>query len=578
MKNLLLSFCLFFIASFGFSQVCVPDTQYTQVGVYPEQMPDGNVGQPYSEILHFVLPTDTLGYDFTNFLILSVSLPVGLQWECSNLSNGCNYNPQVSTNGCGLIYGTPLLAGDYLVDVNVIADLTITQGVPFSFQLPITILPFTVDNSNDGFSMEGAIGCAPVAVVFENNNPGLMAYSWNFGNGNTSTAENPAPQVYMQPGEYVVNYTAYSNLDTIDVYTLTNLSINSMSNYGGGFPSFDDADAYFILLENGAPIYQSGIIMNTNPPVSWEVGIVLNESSSYAIQVWEADESGAELWFFGDDYIGQQTLNFNGCGGCSLSGGDGGGNISYSISSQTILPFPAVISQDTVVVFGYPEQPVINYNLNENLMSVDDMGYVYQWYLNGQSIAGASLTEYTPIESGNYTVAAFNSGGCSAVSPSVLGVVCTDYVPGIYSTPTEIVLSNPLAGASNQWFLNGNPLAGASGNAAPIAGVGAYIVVITDEYGCEYQSTAISFAVGLEQHTLPTWSIFPNPAESKFTILINHFDVRQVQITDMTGRVIQKINTSKSTYIVDVQEYPSGVYFVQIIGDTGTYTKRLVKK
>jgi len=578
MRRALLFTAVLFLANQAFTQVCVPDPQYTQVGVYPESFPDGTVGQPYSEVLQFVLPTDTMGYDFTNFLILSVSLPVGLQWECSNASNGCNYNPQVSQNGCGLVYGTPLLAGEYLVDVNVIADLTITDGVPFSFQLPLTILPFTPDNSNDGFTMIGALGCAPIVVAFENNNPGMMAYSWDFGNGNTSSAENPAPQVYMQPGEYVVNYTAYSNLDTVDVYTLTSLTINSIENYGGGFPSFEAADAYFILLENDVPVYQSSIIMDTDPPVSWNVSIVLNNSSTYKIEIWEADESAGELWFFGDDYMGQHILNFNGCGGCAISGGTGG-NISYTVSSQTILPFPAVISQDTVLVYGYPDAPVIQYDETENVMSVEDEGFVYQWYLNGQPIAGASAPTYEPVVSGSYTVAAFNMGGCFATSQPVVGVVCTDYVPGIYSANNEIVLSNPLAGADNQWYLNGNPIVGSTGNSTPITTVGSYTLVVVDEFGCEYPSSAIAFAVGIEQQQLPTWSVYPNPADNKVNVQVNNgFDVRKLVVTDMTGRVIHTIATSKQLYVLDIQDWPSGVYFVQIVGDQATYAKRLIKK
>ncbi len=581
MKKLILFVFVFFIGYQSFAQVCVPDTQYTQVGVYPEQFPDGTVGQYYSEVLQFVLPTDTLGYDFTNFQILSVSLPVGLQWICSNASNGCNYNPQVSQNGCGLVFGTPLLAGQYLVDVNVIADLTITSGVPFSFQLPLTILPFVPDNSNDGFTMIGAFGCAPIAVAFENNNPGMLAYAWDFGNGNTSTLENPAPQLYMQPGEYVVNYIAYSNIDTIDVYTLTSLTINSMTGYGGGFPSFEAADPYFILFENNVPVYQSPIIMDTDPPVSWNVSIVLNTSSVYKIEVWEADESAGELWFFGDDYMGQTILNLNGCSGCVLTGGTsgGGGNISYVVTSQTILPFPAIVSQDTVLVFGYPEQPEIIYDIDENIMWIDDDGYVYQWYLNGVSIPGASGTSIEPLVSGNYTVAAFNLGSCSSTSAPVLGIVCTDYVPGIYSTTTDIVLSNPLSGATYQWYLNGNAIVGAVGISTAISGVGSYTIIVVDQYGCEYPSSAISFAVGIEQQQLPTWSVYPNPADNKVNVQVNNgFEVRKLVVTDMTGRVIQSINNSKQLYTLDIHDWPSGVYFIQIVGDNSTYTKRLVKK
>ena len=103
--------------------------------------------------------------------------------------------------------------------------------------------------------------------------------------------------------------------------------------------------------------------------------------------------------------------------------------------------------------------------------------------------------------------------------------------------------------------------------------------MVFDEFGCEYPSSAISFAVSIEQQQLPTWSLFPNPADNKVNVQVNNgFDVKKLVVTDMTGRVIHTIATSKQLYVLDIQDWPSGVYFVQIVGDQATYTKRLVKK
>jgi len=60
------------------SQICTIDYSQTQTGIYPDTLPTGNAGLPYNRNITFVMPLDTLGYDFTNFYILSVSLPVGL--------------------------------------------------------------------------------------------------------------------------------------------------------------------------------------------------------------------------------------------------------------------------------------------------------------------------------------------------------------------------------------------------------------------------------------------------------------------------------------------------------------------
>jgi hypothetical protein len=584
MKNILpIVLFLALFATVAHGQICTPDPQYTEVGVYPETFPDGTVGQPYSEVLQFVLPTDTMGYDFTNFLILSVSLPVGLQWECSNAFNGCNYNPQVSVNGCGLVFGTPLIAGEYIVDVNVVADLTAISGVPFSFQLPMTILPFVPNSSNDGFSMTGALGCSPVVVSFENNNPGLNLYQWDFGNGNTSTLENPTPQLYMQPGAYPVSYSAYDNTDTLDVYTFTGLSINSMSGYGGGFPSFETADPYFILLENNNPVYQSPIIMDTNPPVSWQVSINLNPGSTYAIQIWEADESAGEVWFFGDDYMGQTTLNLNGCNSCNVSGGDGAANISYTVSFQQVMPFPVVLSLDTVYVYAFPQQPIVTYDDEENIMSTTDLGYFYQWYFNGQPISSATQATHTPTESGMYAVAAFSLGGCSEISEDVLGVVCIpEYVPTLYTLNGQVILSNPLPGGVFQWFINDVALEGSNGTSVDISIAGNYSITVVDPYACEYLSAPlnISSGVGIDNAAAtPDWVIYPNPTYSTFNVdLKNGFRAKKLTIVDLTGRVIFQLNEEKPNYVVNTTDWEAGVYFVQLVGENKTYTKRIVKK
>lgn len=49
------------------------------------------------------------------------------------------------------------------------------------------------------FSLTPDSSCAPVLVSFANNSTGIdLTYSWDFGNGQTSTAQNPGNQTYLQ--------------------------------------------------------------------------------------------------------------------------------------------------------------------------------------------------------------------------------------------------------------------------------------------------------------------------------------------------------------------------------------------
>ena len=121
-KNyILLIVSIFTFTLAGYSQ-CTIDFTPTQPGIYPDTLPNGMVGQPYSEDITFMMPLDTSGFDFTNFKIVAISgLPFGLNWTCNNAANGCNYNPQDSQFGCMNVNGTAVQPGTYPLDVSLIA-------------------------------------------------------------------------------------------------------------------------------------------------------------------------------------------------------------------------------------------------------------------------------------------------------------------------------------------------------------------------------------------------------------------------------------------------------------------------
>jgi len=581
--RIITSLIIITLTHFSFGQ-CTIDYTPTATGIYPDTLPTGYVGQTYDTDITFVMPLDTLGYDFTNFKILSVSLPVGLSWECNSAANGCNYNPQVSQYGCVNIAGTPLLAGQYSVEVTVIADLTIVQGYPFTFQIYLEILPSNVTTSNDGFTMVGASGCSPITVDFTNNNPGLLAYNWNFGNGNISTSENPAPQVYNAPGDYVVNYTAYGNLDTVYVYTLTNVTVNSMSNYGNGFPSFDVADTYIRVRENGNIIYQSSVIGNTNPAVSFTTSVLLNPANTYVLQVYEADETFGDLLFGADDFMGNHTIMLTGCNGCAVTGGDSGSGatVNYTVNLQTILPSPSVISVDTIHVYGYPPVPTVSYDEPSHTLTTPDNGYSYQWYFNGSPIGGATNSTYEVLQSGIYTVIAINSSGCVAFSDTITAVYCSPFLMPIanWTGDNTLVATGVPIGYTMQWSVNGVPIAGATNDTLNILTSGSYTVTMADTFGCIHTSPIYSASLGFAELTNMEWNIQPNPASEQFTISLNsNLNIDSYAILDAAGRVLKEARwEGGQAQVVSASELSDGYFFVQIRSGERNWSKVLIKE
>ena len=575
MKNYLLLFFLAFVFPNFAQQICTPDLSQTQTGIYPDTLPDGFVGQAYSTDVTFKLPLDTLGYDFTNFHILSVSLPVGLSWQCNNVASNCDYNPQVNQYGCVNVYGTPLLPGMYPIEITVIADLTIIQGYPFTFQIYMEVLPSNATISNNGFTMTGPTGCFPITVGFTNNNPGLLAYQWNFGNGNSSTSQNPVPQVYTTPGDYIVNYTAWGNLDTTHIYTLTNVQINNMNNYGEGFPSYETADAYFKIKQNGTVIYQSPIIGDQNPPINWNTNINFVQGDTYIIEIWDADDSFGEILLGGDDYMGSHTMSFNGCNGC----GAGTSNINYTITHQVIYPSPVVLASDTIHVYGYPESPIISYDQASNTISTPNLSYAYQWYVNGSPISGATDTSHIVSLSGIYTVIAINPSGCVSFSDTMTVVFCAPLSVPLISNTTNgnLIVTNVPVGFSIAWFLNGVVIAGATSQTYSPTSNGVYSVIITDMYNCSLSSDNFNLAVGLSELTDSDWKIYPNPGNQQIEITVkSNLIGAQCGIMDLSGRQLESFKLTETPLQINTDNFPSGSYFINLKIDGLSTSKKLI--
>lgn len=573
MKKIVLACLLVFTALNAFAQ-CTPNTSYTLPGIYPDTLPTGTVGQAYSTDITFMMPLDTMGYPFTNFQIQTVTLPVGLTWLCSNWSTGCNYDPQANQYGCVNVSGTPLLAGSYNIDVTVIADLSIASGIPVTFQIFMQVLPASTSSSNNGYSMTGYTGCSPITVSFTNNNPGLVSYFWDFGNSNQTTAENPVPQVYNQPGDYIVHYEAYSDTTTSHFYTLTSIGISSIQNSSSvwGYPVDGNPDLFVIVKENGNPVYQSAYFADQFPPVSWTgLNINMNPANSYVLEVW--DEDDYEFGFGADDYVGNHTMSLNGCTGCAA-------NISvvdYTVNHVIVPPLPAVITDDTVHVYGFPGTPNIWYDSLNHTLHTDTIQYNLQWYLNGSPLLGSNAPTDTVLISGDYFVIAINSYGCAAFSDTITAIYCdTAWHPAVITANLPQLSTIDTTGNTMQWYLNGNPIAGATSNSVNATLNGVYTLEITNEFGCTFYSWPQLVDVGIAENAMLNLVLYPNPANEEVKIVQEGFGTALAEISDMSGRLIRSETFSGQSATISVADLPMGTYLVKLSAGEKTGISRLI--
>lgn len=85
----------------------------------------------------------------------------------------------------------------------------------------------------------------------------------------------------------------------------------------------------------------------------------------------------------------------------------------------------------------------------------------------------------------------------------------------------------------------------------------------------QYSSTA-----GVNQNTLSNVSIYPNPVKD----VINIKGERGIlSILDINGRTIRSLNHNELS-VIDLSEFNSGIYFVKVESEKGSFTEKIIKQ
>jgi hypothetical protein len=197
-----------------------------------------------------------------------------------------------------------------------------------------------------------------------------------------------------------------------------------------------------------------------------------------------------------------------------------------------------------------------------------------QWYLNGNPIGGATSQNYVATASGTYT-AQLNALGChSTVSDPI--VVTVNPIP---ATPTitpsgqatlcngSVTLSSSSA-TGNQWYLNGNPIGGATSQTYSATATGNYTVVVTTS-GCSSAAssttTVVANPVPVLTYATPSAVVFNN------SLVINpatgpsdNTSVSSISVQS-TGTYTGTINVNNTTGVVSISNAaPAGTHTITI--------------
>ncbi len=175
--------------------------------------------------------------------------------------------------------------------------------------------------------------------------------------------------------------------------------------------------------------------------------------------------------------------------------------------------------------------------------------------------------------SANYKVTVTNSNNCSAVSAPV--TVTVNPLPSVsFTLPADTICLH----ASPLTITGGSPTGGAySGTAVSggifnpsTAGQGNFNITYayTDGNNCSASATAsikVEICEGVDIITPFNWSIYPNPANSNLTISMEAESVPAAFVVyDVLGNKITDGEITTGKYLLDVNKYATGLYYLKV--------------
>ena len=545
--------------------------------IYLSAAPDGQAGVNYDADLSFRLPLTSTpvndqdpsippGLSFDEFNILGVAnLPLGMSWEANSL----NFLTDETTDGCVKLCGTPLLAGFYEVEVIIEARIVfITQQTSFSF--PLLIEP--AETVTEGFTVVNNSGCGEVTASFINNVPSNgvpgFSYLWFFGNGQSTTEENPSDQLYNQPGEYTVEYQAI--VDTTGFF-LTNVSLEESP----CTDIFSDPDHKFDLYDpSGERIFTATVIDNSDAPVSWDVFIPIEEGT-YEIRFVD-DDGGLDG---ADDLCG--TVFFSQTESGVLQNSDS----TLTAEITLINPIDTITSSETITVFEVPSDPVVSVIDMMPFCEGDTVSLVSLNYEDGLSWYRDSLLLVDEVDDtllvsrpgGEYWVTHTTIDGCSATSAPVL-VEFTDNPEEFELTQNGNLIrildeSNLPADFSFTWLYDEEPILSATELLLCADKAGPYTLQITDNAtGCSISATIdadhdpdIDCTTSVDEPELAAqWRLFPNPVQQYLFVKGPIGAEANLIIYDALGRELLRGTMGSYQQQLDMSRLSSGAYFYRL--------------
>lgn len=280
-------------------------------------------------------------------------------------------------------------------------------------------------------------------------------------------------------------------------------------------------------------------------------------------------QSGGNLWndgSTGDNMIvsetGTYSLTYTDANGCQAVSNE----INVNVSDA---PAPTIsTSSSTSICDG--ETITINSSTADS----------YQWYLNGAVIENAVSNSIDVTAEGAYSVFVTNADACNGtgnsnnifVTVNALPTADFSVIQNINSLNIQF-LNNSVNATTYAWdFGDGNTSTVA--NPSHTYGTGGnYTVTLTASNGnCSASFSFDVLNVSTEELMNATTSVYPNPTQG--IVNINVQEASQIQIMDLTGKVLMNEMRNAGNHQVNMDTFSNGLYIMSI---TSQNAQQLIK-
>ena len=493
-------------------------------------------------------------------------------------------------------------AGTYtvcLISTNSCGADTMCQTINVCTNLPVS--NFSVTNSQLNISCTDATTFSP------------NTWSWNFGNGGTSTVQNPN-YTYSSVGTYNVcltsgngcgTSTSCQNVTVSCVYPTaawTNTSINLNAsftnastglptsylwNFGNGMTSTSQNPTYTysatgtynvcLIATNvcGSDTLCQNITITCPVPVASWTNTTNGLSSTFANTT--TNNPTSNLWTFGDGASSTQTSPTHvypsaGVYNVCLFTSSSCGNTS---SCQTIT----IVCPNTNAAFS---NSVTNYTASFTDLSINTPTS-WSWNFGDGTTSTTQNPSHTYAANGTYSVCLISHNACGA-DTICQNIVISCTLPAASwskSMANEVVTFTDLTtNTPNSWLWDFGD-GGTSTMQNPVhtyTNAGTYTVCLTSTSTCGSDSSCQTIVVavtGLESPSFENITLSPNPATESLQIHTSFNGTMAVKLFNLQGKLMSTFEVTKENKI-DIQKWAKGSYLLLIDMDGKLVSKQII--